>query len=41
VTAAVLDAAASALAPGGIVVLERATRREPDVPDSLTRTRDV
>ena len=36
-----LDAAAGALAPGGIVVLERATRREPDVPDSLTRVRDV
>ncbi len=36
-----LDAAAGALAPGGIVVLERATRREPDVPQSLARIRDV
>jgi 16S rRNA (guanine(966)-N(2))-methyltransferase RsmD len=38
---AALDAAAGALAPGGVVVLERATRREPDVPDSLARIRDV
>ena len=36
-----LEAAANVLAPGGVVVLERATRREPDVPDSLTRIRDV
>jgi 16S rRNA (guanine(966)-N(2))-methyltransferase RsmD len=36
-----LDAAAGALAPGGLVVLERATRREPDVPASLSRIRDV
>lgn len=36
-----LDAAAGALAPGGLVVLERATRREPDPPHSLTRIRDV
>lgn len=36
-----LDAAAGALAPGGLVVLERATRREPDVPASLARIRDV
>ena len=36
-----LDAAAGALAPGGLVVLERATRRAPDHPDSLTRIRDV
>ena len=36
-----LDAAAGALAPGGVVVLERATRREPDVPASLARIRDV
>ena len=36
-----LEAAANVLAPGGIVVLERATRHEPDVPDSLTRIRDV
>jgi len=27
--------------PGGLVVLERATRREPDVPASLARIRDV
>ena len=39
--AEVLDAAAGALAPGGVVVLERATRREPDVPSSLARIRDV
>ncbi len=39
--AEVLDAAAGALAPGGVVVLERATRREPDVPVSLARIRDV
>jgi 16S rRNA (guanine(966)-N(2))-methyltransferase RsmD len=36
-----LDAAARALAPGGVVVLERATRREPHVPASLMRIRDV
>jgi 16S rRNA (guanine966-N2)-methyltransferase len=36
-----LAAAAGALAPGGVVVLERATRREPDVPASLARIRDV
>ena len=36
-----LEAAAGALAPGGVVVLERATRREPDVPPSLARIRDV
>lgn len=36
-----LDAAAAALAPGGVVVLERATRREPEVPESLARARDV
>ena len=36
-----LDAAAGALAPGGLVVLERASRREPDVPASLMRIRDV
>src|SRR5918993_676112 len=38
---AALDAAAGALAPGGLVALERATRREPAVPPSLTRIRDV
>lgn len=36
-----LEAAARALAPGGLVVLERATRREPSVPASLMRIRDV
>jgi len=36
-----LDAAAHALAPEGLVVLERATRHEPNVPASLTPTRDV
>ena len=36
-----LVAAAGALVVGGLVVLERATRREPDVPDSLARIRDV
>jgi 16S rRNA (guanine966-N2)-methyltransferase len=36
-----LDAAARVLAAGGLLVLERATRREPDVPSSLTRVRDV
>jgi 16S rRNA (guanine966-N2)-methyltransferase len=38
---ATLEAAARLLAPDGLVVLERATRREPDVPASLTRVRDV
>ena len=37
----VLDAAARRVAAGGLVVLERATRREPDVPAALRRTRDV
>ena len=36
-----LDAAAGALHPEGLVVLERATRREPEVPRSLMRIRDV
>lgn len=36
-----LAAAAPRLADGGWLVLERATRREPDVPAALTRTRDV
>ena len=36
-----LDAAAAALTPGGLIVLERATRREPEVPATLTRVRDV
>lgn len=38
---AALDAAARALAADGLLVLERATRREPDVPASLVRVRDV
>jgi 16S rRNA (guanine966-N2)-methyltransferase len=37
----VLDAVGARLAPGGLVVLERATKREPDIPPSLVRTRDV
>ncbi|MGH9346675.1 MAG: 16S rRNA (guanine(966)-N(2))-methyltransferase RsmD [Vicinamibacterales bacterium] len=37
----VLDAAAARLRPDGLVVLERATRREPDIPASLHRVRDV
>lgn len=37
----VLDAAAARLAAGGLIVLERATRREPEVPASLERARDV
>lgn len=36
-----LDAAAARLAPDGMLVLERASRREPDIPPMLTRTRDV
>jgi len=36
-----LDASAAVLAPDGLVVLERATRREPEIPASLTRVRDV
>ena len=36
-----LDAGARALAPGGLLVLERATRRAPAVPPSLARVRDV
>jgi 16S rRNA (guanine966-N2)-methyltransferase len=38
---AVLDAAARRLAGNGLVVLERATRREPDESGALRRTRDV
>jgi 16S rRNA (guanine(966)-N(2))-methyltransferase RsmD len=37
----VLDVAAARLAQGGLIVLERATRREPEVPASLERMRDV
>lgn len=36
-----LEAAADRLAPDGLIVLERATRREPDVPVRLARVRDV
>jgi 16S rRNA (guanine(966)-N(2))-methyltransferase RsmD len=36
-----LEAAANRLARGGVLVLERATRRDPPAPGSLTRTRDV
>jgi 16S rRNA (guanine966-N2)-methyltransferase len=37
----VLDQAAGLLASGGLLVLEHATRRNPDVPTSLERVRDV
>ncbi len=37
----VLDRAASLLAPEGLLVLERATRLEPDAPSTLERMRDV
>jgi 16S rRNA (guanine(966)-N(2))-methyltransferase RsmD len=36
-----LEKAADLLAPGGVVVLERATRFEPDVPPMLERLRDI
>ena len=36
-----LEAAAGALADGGLLVLERATRRDPETPASLERVRDV
>jgi 16S rRNA (guanine966-N2)-methyltransferase len=36
-----LEAAAACLSAGGLLVLERATRREPEVPAALTRVRDV
>jgi 16S rRNA (guanine966-N2)-methyltransferase len=36
-----LEAAAGRLAAAGLVVLERPTRREPEVPDALSRVRDV
>jgi 16S rRNA (guanine966-N2)-methyltransferase len=39
--AAVLRAAAERVAADGLVVLERATRREPDTPPALERRRDV
>ena len=38
---AVLDAAAALLSSDGLLVLERATRAEPDVPPTLARVRDV
>ena len=37
----VLEAAAGRIAADGLVVLERANRREPEVPDALSRVRDV
>ena len=37
----ILEAAAERLAADGLLVLERATRREPETPASLRRTRDV
>jgi 16S rRNA (guanine966-N2)-methyltransferase len=36
-----LEAAAARLCADGLLVLERSTRREPDVPATLTRVRDV
>lgn len=36
-----LEAAAARLSADGLLVLERATRREPDVPATLMRVRDV
>jgi 16S rRNA (guanine(966)-N(2))-methyltransferase RsmD len=36
-----LEKAADLLAPGGVVVLERATRIDPDVPPALVRVRDI
>jgi len=36
-----LDAAAARLASGGVLVLEHATRREPDIPASLMHMRNV
>ena len=36
-----LGAAGRVLDPAGLIVLERATRREPDVPAPLVRVRDV
>jgi 16S rRNA (guanine966-N2)-methyltransferase len=37
----VLERAAGLLSSGGLLVLERATRQDPDVPSSLDRVRDV
>ena len=36
-----LEKAADLLAPGGVIVLERATRIDPDVPPALERVRDI
>ena len=36
-----LDAAAARLAPRGVLVLERATRRDPEIPSSLMLMRNV
>ena len=36
-----LEAAAGRMATDGLVVLERATRREPETPAALSRMRDV
>jgi 16S rRNA (guanine966-N2)-methyltransferase len=36
-----LEAAAARLSADGLLVLERATRREPDIPATLIRVRDV
>ncbi|MEQ1758657.1 MAG: 16S rRNA (guanine(966)-N(2))-methyltransferase RsmD [Vicinamibacterales bacterium] len=38
---AVLDAAGGRLEQGGVIVLERATRTDPEVPASLRRMRDI
>jgi 16S rRNA (guanine(966)-N(2))-methyltransferase RsmD len=40
-TREVLQAVAPLLHPEGLLVLERATRAEPDVPDPLVRVRDI
>jgi len=40
-TSQVLDASARVLAPGGLIVLERATRRQPESSPALERVRDV
>ena len=40
-TAPILEAAASHLEDGGLLILERATRTAPEVPDSLTMVREV
>jgi 16S rRNA (guanine966-N2)-methyltransferase len=39
--AGALEAAASRMSSGALMVLERARRREPDIPASLRRVRDV